>query len=224
MSTNPFVTKVALVIISFSLCGPAISFSQRVSDAGFNDFGFSEMFTPQQTLSFSSICLTVTSYTDYTYMNPPQDSTLELEISDNDENYIYPIPYPVPFASGSATINSGTGVNYCFDLAGSLCANTDYWLTLWLTGPDGDYAIYANWDAAVFQSTAAQNILVDGSESVNGSPLAYSSATPVSITAVPEPSTMPFYSLAFLSSIVPLKRLINRFGALRRRASLIYIG
>jgi len=224
MSTNPFVTKVALIILGFSLCWPRISFSQKVSDAGFDDFGFSEMFTPQQTLSFSSICLTVTGYTDYTYMNPPQDSTLELDISDDDGNYIYPIPYPIPFASGSATINSGTGVNYCFNLAGSLCANTDYWLTLWLTGPDGAYAIYANWDGAVFQSTAAQNILVDGSESVNGAPLPYSSATPVSITAVTEPSSMPFYSLALLSSIVPMKRLINRCGKLLQMASLTYIG
>jgi hypothetical protein len=224
MSTNPFVTKVALIMLSFSLCWPGITFSQRVSDAGFDDFGFSEMFTPQETLNFSSITLTVTGYTDYTYQNPPQDSTLELDISDNDGNYLYPIPYPLPFASGYSTINSGTGVNYCFDLAGSLCANTDYWLTLWLTGPDGVYAIYAYWDAAVFQSTAAQNIILDGSESVNGTPLPYSSATPVSITAIPEPSTMSFYSLVLLSLIVPMKRLINRCSKHRQPASFTPLG
>jgi hypothetical protein len=200
-----FLNALVLAMVGLAFCrmlaSPLDSLGATVGDEGNNAFGFGEMFTPQQAFSFSGVQLVVTGYDDQN-PGPLQDSTLELYLS-NDATYSLPsFPFMEPagsFASGTATINAAGGNEYAFNLSGLLEANTPYWLSLFLVGPDGSIGISANWTQAIFDSADPAGVLVDGYESgVDAIVPPFQPGTAVPVAVVPEASAMPCYLLGWL--------------------------
>jgi hypothetical protein len=194
----------AFIVMSvFSLFySPGHSIAAGIGQEAENDFGFGEMFTPQQDFTLTGINLQVTGYSDQNF-GTQQSSTLELYLS-NDYSSIDPTyPFPRPSTSnlfgGVATINSGTGTEYEFSLSESLDGDTPYWLSVFMVGPDGNVGISADWSQTTLVSGGPAAIVVDGYESgVNFIGPPYQSGTAVPISVVPEPS---INSMLILGSI-----------------------
>lgn len=211
----------AVVALAFCrlLSSPESSRGATVGDQGFNAFGFAEMFTPQANFTLTGINLQLSGYSD---SNPgaPQDSTLELYLSD-DAQYMNPsFPFNEPaggLAECTATINNTTGTDYEFSLSGSLMANTPYWLSLFLVGPDGSYGISASWDNATLVSANAAGIAVDGCESgVDSIGPPFQSGITIPISIVPEASMMPWYILGWVLLLLGRESTVRGFRILRR--------
>ncbi len=115
-------------------------------------------------------------------------------------------------AEATASINPATGSGYDFNIAAPLMANTPYWLSLYLVGPDGSYGISASWDEATLVGDNPAGIVVDGYESgVDAIGPPYESGTAVPIGVVPEPSLMPLPILGWVILLLSRARLKSVF-------------
>jgi hypothetical protein len=207
-----------LAVVALALCrvlsSPGSSRGATVGDEGFNAFGFAEMFTPQANLTLTGINLQLSGYNDYN-SGSQQDSTLELYISQDVTYYNPSIPFMEPavaLAEGTATINNATGTDYDFSLSGSLMANTPYWLSLFLVGPDGSYGISASWDDATLVSANPAGIDINGYETGVGSigpPFQPGTAIPISV--VPEASSAHLLILGWVLLLLCRESTVNGF-------------
>jgi hypothetical protein len=190
------------------------SAAASVGDEGYNSFGFAQMFTPQANFTLTGVSLQVTGYSDFD-PGSPQNSTLELYLS-YDTQYLNPsYPYAEPanyLCADTATINAATGSGYDFNIAAPLMANTPYWLSLFLVGPDGSYGISASWDGATLVGDNPAGIVVDGYESgVDSIGPPYESGTAFPIGVVPEPVLMPLHILGWIILLLSRARLKSVF-------------
>ena len=193
------------VVVTLAFCRllawPDNSSAASVGDEGFKAFGFAEMFTPQANFTLTGVSLQVTGYSDFD-PGSSQNSTLELCLT-YDTQYLNPsYPYMEPannLAEATASINGATGSGYNFNIAAPLMANTPYWLSLFLVGPDGSYGLTASWDGATLVGDNPAGIVVDGYESgVDAIGPPYESGTAVPLDVVPEPVLMPLPILGWV--------------------------
>lgn len=201
-----------LLAVSFETRGNMICGSLPNGDSPYtisteagNTFGTAVEFTPLVNVSFSSITLWISGYTG-------QDgSSLSLCLMSDGSSYGLPAGPLITIASGTSAANGGADADLSFDLAGHLCADTPYWLFLYLAVPGGGFGpdmgkFNCNWDSG---GTPFGNVDIDGSEAFANffSPSSFQPTTPAfAIVSVPEPAST-FWLLIFAAASCLLWRL-----------------